>query len=129
MRTTHVDFDLHGLLKIRLINAPPAALTAVTSDTGLIARDGSGDPAVVAEFVDSLTLSEPIHRIGRDAGFSGDAFILGAKPGRRVAIDVDPDGATATLRCERDVVHLPHLVALVNLVIRARGAVAVHAAA
>lgn len=122
------DFDLHGVTRIRLEDAPAAAVASVTANLGLQPVPRAGEADVVATFVTDLALPEPVRRVGRDAGFSGDQFVLGTRAGRRVAFTLAEDGR-ATMRCEPEVVDLPHLVSLVNLAMLRQGHVALHGSA
>jgi hypothetical protein len=125
---TTTVFDLHGLVRLDLVDAPPAAISAVTADTGLLpAMATAGAADITAEFSDDLGLSGPLRRVGRDAGFTGDRFVLGREPGRRVAISFDGD--RTRLSCEPEVAHLPHLVSLLNLAMLRRGALPLHGSA
>ena len=126
----NVDFDLHGVVRIRLVDPPAAAVAAVTTDTGLRPAPASGtNAALTVVFTDALDLAEPIRRVGRTAGFSGTTFLLGAAEGSRTALDLADNGAVAELRCERDVVHVPHLVSLINRAMLAQGVLPLHAGA
>ncbi|MDQ1696406.1 MAG: hypothetical protein QOJ03_1759, partial [Frankiaceae bacterium] len=124
-----VDFDLHGRVLVRLLDAPAAAVSAVTADTGI--RPGpatAAAPTITVEFTDDLHLAEPVRRVGRTSGFAGSQFVVGDSPGRRCVVALGTS-ADFTLRAERAVRHVPHLLALVNIAMLRAGALPLHAAA
>lgn len=125
------DFDLHGRVLLRLVNAPPPVCTAVTAETGLPPTHlPERTPGIIVDFVDDLPLAQPIRRIGRTAGFSGDLFLLGPASGRLTAIALDRlDDESIRLTCERGVVYIPHLVSLINLAMLRSGVLPLHASA
>jgi hypothetical protein len=126
-----VDFDLHGIALLRVVDPPPAAVAAVTADTGL--RPGppcDRAPDLLVTFGAELTGPEPLRHVGRDAGFSGQTFVLGGQPGGRVEIPLDSlDDSPLLLRCEPNVRYVPHLVVLLNLAMLRRGWLPLHAGA
>jgi hypothetical protein len=115
---------------LRLVGAPPAAVQAVTADTGLRPTSGQpARPAIVVEFTDDLGLTGPVRKVGRTSGFAGEDYVVGPAPGQLCTLPLADAGGELTVRCERGVVHVPHLVSLLNLAMLGTGALPLHAAA
>jgi hypothetical protein len=127
---TRLDVDLHGRVRLRLVDPPAAAVAAVTADTGLRPGPPMGEAAdIEVTWVPDLALGGPLRRVGRDAGFTGDEFVLGAGPGSRTALPLDGLDGPMTMRCEPDVAALPHLMSLLNLAMLRSGALPLHGSA
>ena len=72
-----VDFDLHGLVGVRLIGATQREVNAVGRQLGPIQRPLNRDPDITIRFVDRLTTSSPLRYLGvDDAAFTDDAFLV-----------------------------------------------------
>src|SRR5438093_948145 len=72
-----VDYDVHGLVGIRLLNAPPSAAAGVGRQLGLAPASLSLEPDLTIRFVDRLPNSSPVRYLGQDdVGFTDDAFLL-----------------------------------------------------
>jgi hypothetical protein len=128
-----VDYDLHGIVGVRLLGAAPAEERMVTRQLGPIRARLEREPDLVIRFVDRLELRSPLRLLGvDDAGFTDDAFLVlrGKRKSRaRVALPLDRLGGGAEIVCERGLAAVPHLVAIVNLTALARGALPLHASA
>src|SRR5689334_13048180 len=86
----HVDFDLHGLAGIRLVDPSPRDVEAVTRQLGPIQAPLSGPPDIVVRFVDRLA-TPTMRYLGIDeVGFTEDAFlVLRSKHGTRAKVQFD----------------------------------------
>lgn len=128
-----IDYDLHGIVGIRLEGATPAEERLVTRQLGPIRSRLEREPDLVIRFVERLPLSGPLRLLGADdAGWCGDDFVVlrGKQKSRaRVALPLDRVGGRLEIVCERGLAAVPHLVALVNLTALARGALPLHASA
>src|SRR5258706_9579326 len=72
-----VDFDLHGLAGIRLINPSPHEVAAVARQLGPIQRPLEREPDISIRFVERLPPSSRMKYLGVDeAGFTDDAFLV-----------------------------------------------------
>ena len=134
MRTETVDFDLHGIVGIRLINAAPGDLAAVRRQLGPIQRPLSRTPDILIRFVDRLPLSSPIRYLGvDDAGFTDDAFLIFRGKHQatvRVQIPFDQIGTQqCEIVCESGVPAVPLLIAILNLTVLSKGTLPFHASA
>ena len=126
-----VDYDLHGIVGIRLLGASESDVAAVTAQLGPIRAVLDRDPDVVIRFVDRLPVSN-LRYLGREeAGFTDDAFlVLRSKKARaRVQIPVEEIGGRCEIVCESGLPAVPLLIPIVNVTALAKGVVPVHAAA
>jgi hypothetical protein len=128
------DFDLHGIVGIRLINAGPGDLAAVKRQLGPIQSVLTGDPDIIIRFVDRLQLSSSVRYIGvEDAGFTEDAFlILRGKYQTRINVQIPFDqigSRQCEIVCESGLPAVPLLIAIINLTALSKGVLPLHASA
>ena len=127
-----VDFNVHDLIGIRLVNPSPGDVRIVEAHLGLQPAEFSGSPALTIDFVDRLNVDRTLRFLGRDdVAFTDDAFIILrsrnlARATTRLAME--KIGGTVELTCETGLPAVPLLRQLLNLVMLARGIVPVHAA-
>lgn len=129
-----VDLDLHGLVRIRLVDASPRDVAVVLRQVGPIRTDTPGVPDITIRFVDSLEFEGPLRLLGvPDAGYTDASFYVlrGKQKSRvRVRFPVDRIGADELhIVCERGLPAVPHLIAVVNLTALSRGVLPMHASA
>jgi hypothetical protein len=128
-----IDYDLHGLAGVRLVDASPRDVAAVDRQLGPIRRTLQRDPDVVVRFVDRLAVDGPVRLLGvDDAGFTDDAFLVlrsRHKAHARVRVPLERVGRRCEIVCERGLPAVPLLVAILNLTVLARGALPLHASA
>lgn len=128
-----IDFDIHGLLGIRLLDPSPADVRTVERHLGLPPAKLAAEPGIVIRFVDELPVRTPLRYLGReDVGFTEDAFIVlrGRNLARaRAQIPFESLGQRCEISCEKHLPAIPLLRPLINLAMLARGVVPVHAAA
>jgi hypothetical protein len=128
-----IDYDLHGIVGLRLEGATPTEERLVTRQLGPIRAPLEREPDLVIRFVERLPLAGPLRLLGADdVGYCGDAFVVlrGKQKSRaRVLLPLDQVGGRLEIVCERGLAAVPHLVALVNLTALARGALPLHASA
>ncbi len=134
MRIETSDFDLHGIVGIRLLNATPGDIAAVKKQLGPIEKPLSRTPDIVIRFVDRMVFSSPVRYLGvDDAGFTEDAFLVfrGQYKRRvRVQIPFEQIGSEQCLIvCESGSGPVPLLIAILNLTALSRGALPLHASA
>ena len=78
-----VDYDLHGIARIRLVGASAGDVAAVSRQLGRIRAPAAGEPDIVVRFVEQLQRTGSLRYLGhRDAGFTDDAFLLLRGPGK-----------------------------------------------
>jgi hypothetical protein len=130
---SNTDFDLHGHVGIRLVDAGPAEVEAVTKQLGPIQTDLDREPDIVVRFVDRLPLSSKVRYLGvDDTGFTNDAFLVlrgKHKSPARVQIPFGSIGRGCEILCERGVIQVPLLVPIVNLTALGKGILPLHASA
>jgi hypothetical protein len=128
-----VDFDLGGVVGLRLLDAGPREVAAVTRQLGPIRAELAREPDVVVRFVERIPLSSPLRYVGlADAAFTDDAFLLlrGKHESRlRVEIPFERVGERCEILCERKLAAVPMLVPILNATLLARGHLPLHAAA
>jgi hypothetical protein len=129
----NVDFDLHGLVGIRVENASASDLAAVRRQLGPLEKPLNRQPDIVVRFVDSLPQPKSLQYLGVDeAGFTEDAFwILRSKhkSQARVMVPIDRIGDHCEIVCESGLAAVPLLIAMINLTALHNGAVPLHASA
>jgi hypothetical protein len=132
-----VDFDLHGLAGIRLLDATARDTAVVERQLGPIQAPLSREPDITIRFVDELPAGQlpasPLRYLGLDdAAFTSDAFLLlrsQQKARARVQIPFDQIGHRLTITCERGLPAVPLLIPILNLTVLANGALPLHASA
>ena len=128
-----VEFDVHGLVGIRLEAPSVADATAVERQLGLPRTTLGREPDILIRFVPKVSLRGPVRYLGmREAAFGDDGFvILGSGRGsrRRVRIPFDAIGGRVELECESGISRVPLLVQILNLNALGRGILPLHAAA
>jgi hypothetical protein len=127
-----VDFDLHGLVGVRVLGGTPADVAVVRRQLGHPETTLAREPDLTVRFVDRLALS-PLTLVGiGESGYDDDAFyLLQAKGGsrRRTRMPFDRLGPGAEIVCERGISAVPHLLATVNLVLLTHDVLPLHATA
>lgn len=132
-RLEPIDYDLHGVVGIRLLEATPSDARAVARQLGPLRRTLDREPDIVIRFVDDLRLSSPLHFLGAgESAFTQDAFFVlqarrGASP--RAKIPFEQIGGRCEILCESGVPSVPLLIAIINLTALSKGVVPLHASA
>jgi hypothetical protein len=128
-----VDYDLHGIVGIRLMGATTADVAAVSRQLGPIKGTLSREPDIVIQFRERLSLSGPIRYLGaNDAGFTDEAFLVlrgKHKYPARVQIPFEQIGQRCEIICERGLTAVPLLIAMINLTMLGKGYLPLHASA
>lgn len=127
-----IDYDLHGLVGIRLVDASARDAAAVARQLGPLQARLEREPDIVIRFVDRLAASSRMRHLGVEAGFTDDSFLVlrsKHKAPARVKIALAEIGERAELVCERGLPAVPLLIPIVNLTALRRGAVPLHASA
>jgi hypothetical protein len=128
-----VDFDLHGFVGVRCVDATPGDLAAVSRQLGLLAAPLDREPDIRIRFVDRFELSSPLRTLEvDDVAFSDDAFfVLRGKHKSRsmVQIPFDAIGGPCEIVCQRGSSAVPLLIDVVNATALGRNRLPLHAAA
>ena len=132
-RVTPSEYDLNGVVAIRLIGATPRDSAVITRQLGPIAARLDRDPDIVIRFVDQLPTSSPVRYLGLDdAAFTEDAFLVlrsKHKSRAKVQIPFDQIGQRCEIVCERGLPAVPLLLPIINLTALNNGALPIHASA
>jgi hypothetical protein len=132
-RLEQVDYDLHGVVGIRLIDPRPGDARAVDRQLGPLRRPLEREPDLVVRFVDDLRLTKPLHYLGLDeAAFTEDEFlVLHSKHSARarVKIPLERVGGRCEIVCESGLPAVPLLIPILNLTALAHGVAPLHASA
>ena len=128
-----IDYDLHGLIGIRLLNASPHDAAVVARQLGPIEARLARDPDIVVRFVHRLPVSSSLCYLGLpDAGFNEDVFLMvRGEQGRhtRLQMPFELVGDRCEITCESGVSGIPLLIPIVNLAMLAKGILPLHASA
>jgi hypothetical protein len=126
-----VDFDLHGLVGIRLLDPTPADVAAVARQLGPLPRELDRPPDITIRFVPRLPTSTTLTHVGLgDTAFDGDAFYLVRSRNNthaRVRVPFESVGGVCELVAENGLPAVPLLLAFVNLTALAKGTLPLHA--
>jgi hypothetical protein len=128
-----IDFDLHQILGIRLIDPSVQDIHAVSKQLGLPKTTLDQHPDILIRFVDRLVLSSTMQYLDiNESGFSDEKFVVlrsKHKTPARVQIAFDQIGGHCEIVCERGLPAVPLLVPIINLTALAKGALPIHASA
>ncbi len=134
MRTETLDFDLHEIVGIRLVNATPNDIAVVKKQLGPIQRPLARPPDIVIRFVDQMQFSSSLRYLGvDDAGFTDDAFLIFRgkyQASIKVQIPFHQIGSHhCEIVCESDLPAVPLLIPILNLTALSKGTLPLHASA
>jgi hypothetical protein len=130
--STMVDFDVHGLAGIRLVDPSPSDLRTVSAQLGPPSRLAEA-PDLTIRFVQNLVPAGPVEWIDTDSiGFGDEGLFLytgdsGAAPAG--CLSLEEPGPRWDLRCRAGQGSVPLLPRLVDLVVSVKGIFPLHASA
>ena len=105
--TRPVDFDLHGVVGVRLVAPTAADVAVVERQLGPLQRELSREPDILIRFVDRMPDDGPLTYVDwPGSGFTGDGFYLlrGRHGiGARARLELDTAGQRCEIVCERRV--------------------------
>ena len=127
-----VDYDIHGLIGVRLVAASQANVAAVNAQIGSPSPRELRQPDIVVRYLDRASTG-PLRYVdlGKTA-FSEARFLVLPEAGAkgRVSIPFERIGAECEILCERSVGWIPLLIPIINLTaLKKHGCVPVHASA
>jgi hypothetical protein len=127
-----VDYDLHGLAGIRLVDPSPSDVTAVSGWIGTPAAL-SDPPDLTIRFVEDLSPDGPVEWIEPHSIGFGDAGLFLYTADSRAAptgcLRLEGPGPRWELRCRAGRGRVPFLRPLIDLAVSAKGVFALHASA
>jgi hypothetical protein len=129
-----VDFDVHGFVGIRVLDATDAEADAIRHQLGPIETPLEREPDLVIRFVDAVPAAGTLRILGIDeVGFSDNAFLILRGRGHarvRIVMPLDRIGQPSVeIVAEHGALGIPLLVALVNLCALGNGVLPLHASA
>ncbi|PYV17666.1 MAG: hypothetical protein DMG21_07695 [Acidobacteria bacterium] len=126
-----IDYDLHGLVGVRLVNPSKRDVAAVEGQLGPLQRPLTREPDFVLRFVDHLE-TPGMRYLGLEAGFTDDGRLVLSNDVRlsKVSIPFAQIGREQfEIVCESGLRSVPLLTAILNLTILKKDHVALHASA
>ncbi len=126
-----IEYDIHGLAGIRLVNPGAQDAKAVARQLGPLRGNLVHDPDIIIRFVPELQISDLRYLGLNKVGFDNDAFYVlrSSKQEARVRIDFSQIGGPVEIVCQTGVKSVPHLLAILNLTLLRKDVVALHASA
>jgi len=127
----HRDYDFHGLLGLRLINATACDAAAVARQLGPSQKPLTREPDIVIRFVPQLSTTR-LRCLGKNkAGYSGDGYFLLRHDKQRVKVRIpfEQIGNRCEMICESGVHSVPFLMDILNLTLLGKDCAPVHASA
>ena len=122
-------YDVHGLIPLRLYDAPQHVVDDVTRELGAPQATPACEPDLVVRFVDRLPITGHLRKLGlHDAAFDDEHFYLLDAQQRRARIDFTRLGEHTEIVCEHEIAKIPLLIPLIGLYLAAVGHVLLHAA-
>lgn len=126
-----LDFDIFGIVGIRLENASPEDEMAVSKQLGPLQSKLHREPDITIRFVQNIPTPH-LNFLGLNfAGFTEEGFyILKSKKAKaKVRIPFEQIGGSFEILCEHGLRRVPLLTALINLTMLKKGHVPLHASA
>ena len=130
-RRAEIDYDIHGVVGVRLIKPSPSDAAAVARQLGPLRRPLLREPDITLRFVESLATPDLQYVELEKNGFARDGFYLlqSGKRRARVRLAFDQIGRKCEIVCESGLRAVPLLLSIVNLTALQKGCVPLHASA
>jgi hypothetical protein len=126
-----VDFDIQGIVGIRLINPTISDSAAVAKQLDQKKTHLERDPDIIISFKDNFN-NTSLKYIGLDyAGFNDEGFYVlgGGKEKLKMRVPFEKIGQNLELECESGVDPIPLLDSIINLTFLAKNHIPLHASA
>ncbi len=127
-----VDFDIHGLVGVRLVGPSPPNVTAVSAQIGPPSSRVLRRPDIVVRYVDRLSAGT-LHYVdlGKTASSNAGFIVFPDGDGEgKVSIPFEQIGSDCEIFCERRVGWIPLLIPIINLTaLKKHRCVPIHASA
>ena len=129
--STTIEYNIHGLVGIRLINPTPSDAAAVAKQLGPVKGEIMGEADITIRFFKHLEVKEIVYLGLNTCGFNDDGFwILKSKKKKaKVRIDFQQIGDRCEIHCESGLKAVPLLLHIVNLFMVKKDCVPLHASA
>jgi hypothetical protein len=123
------DFDVGGMVRVRLIGAGPDDANRASRQLGLDPTEPAGEADLTIRFEARLDVPAPLRIIGDDeAGFDDGGFVILGRGSARAIVPFDGLGQAGTIVARRGA-GVPHLVPIINLTMLGKGILPLHASA
>ena len=125
-----IEYDLHGIVGIRLVNATDSDVNAVADQIGQYQTPIDREPDIVIIFKKELP-TPALTFLGLDfAGFTDEGFyILNSKENLKARIPFEKIGNQFEILCESGLHSLPWLFDIINLIFLKKNYLPLHASA
>jgi len=127
-----IDYDIHGLVGVRLVAPSQTNVTAVNTQIGPPSPRVLRRPDIVVRYVDRLS-AKPLRYVdlGKTASSDGGFIVFPEGEGNgKVSIPFERIGAECEILCERSVGWIPLLIPIINLTaLKKHGCAPIHASA
>lgn len=126
-----IDYDIHGLVGIRLINPSESDAKAVAMQLGPLRAPLQREPDITLRFVNDLPILD-LHYLGLNkVGYDEESFYIlrSGKKDVRVKISFEEIGGEVKMTCKSGLKSVPLLLAIINLTLLKKNIVALHASA
>jgi len=126
-----IDFDIHGVVRIRLLDPSPGDLDAACKLLGGPSELSLAAPDITVRFVKSLSVRGLRFLGDAQYGLTDDGFYLLEQGNRRVKarIPFEQIGGRCEIVCKSGLGSVPLLIPIVNLTALQRGCLPLHASA
>jgi hypothetical protein len=127
-----IDYDIHGLVGIRLINPSASDARGVKKQLGSFnITTLNREPDIIIRFEKHLPLPKLTYLGLNEIGYTPDGFfILQSKKARaKVRIPFETIGNQCEILCETGLRAVPHLITFVNLTLLRKDCIPLHASA
>ena len=126
-----LEFDLHGVVGIRVVGAGPAEARAVRAQLGPVERPPARDPDVAVRFVPRFPLPRLRHVDPGKSGVTDDGYVVLSHRRRPVVARMPFEAGSPAYEivCERGARRVPMLEEWLRLAALDRGHVPLHASA
>ena len=123
----NADFNLFGVLGIRLVNPEEIHIKSISRLTGITPSAINGKPDITITYTDKID-SKNLTFVGLDAGFDYSNFYLLKKNQQlnKVIIPFDKIGNRCEIICEKSITEIPMLNYIINLSFLSKNWIAVH---
>src|SRR6266446_9460050 len=127
-----VDFDIHGLVGVRLVGPSPTNVAAVSAQIGPPSSSSLRHPDIVVRYVDHLSTGTLRYvDLGKTASSKAGFIVFSEGDGEgKVSTPFEQIGSDCEIFCERPVGWIPLLLPIINLTaLKKHGCVPIHASA
>lgn len=125
-----VDYDIHGVVGVRLVNPTAADTRAVAGQLGPATGPLEREPDIVVRFQERVPVSSLTY-LGLDAGYADDGYYIlsSGKAPARARIPFEELGDRCEIICESGARSVPLLIDIINMTFLGKDHLPLHASA